>query len=217
MSAVASAFPLAGVPRVNLLPPVEVERRRRGSLVRAWAWAVVAAMLVAFLVVVGAFAFKFVADQALVAEQARTNALLTELSSLSAVSGALAMEGELTAFRQDAMGADFAWTPVVATLASTLPTDVQLVGFDLVTGGVPQTDDPTVEAGLVGTLTLESPNSIDLPTTIRDLRALESVAMVDGRALSSGQRTVGTYRYELEVALDQSIYSGDFRATEGAE
>ena len=88
-------------------------------------------MLVAVLVVVGAFALKFVADQALVAEQAKTNALLTELSSLSEVSGALATEGEFTAFRADAMGADFAWAPVIATVAGALPADVRLTGFDL--------------------------------------------------------------------------------------
>ena len=150
MSSTAPAFALAGVPRVNLMPPLEIERRKRGSLVRVWAWVVVAAMLVAALVVAGAFALKFVADQALVAEQAETTVLLSELASLSPVSSAIATEAELTDFRADAMGADFAWAPVVATVAGALPGDVRLTGFDFTAGGIPQTDDPRTEVGLTG-------------------------------------------------------------------
>ena len=217
MARTAPAFAFAGVPRVNLMPPIEIERRKRASLVRGWAWAVIAAMLVAALVVAGAFALKLVADQALVAEQAQTTTLLTELSSLSGVSSAIAIEGELTDFRGDAMGSDFAWAPVVATIVGALPADVRLTGFDVTTGGIPQTDDPSLEVGLTGAMTLESPTPIDLPTTIRQLRALESVAAVDGRALSTGQQSVGTYSYQLEIALDQSIYTRQYAATEGAE
>ena len=217
MARTAPAFAFAGVPRVNLMPPLEIERRKRASLVRGWAWAVIAAMLVAALVIAGAFALKFTADQALAAEQANTNVLLAELGSLSEVSGALATEAELTAFRGDAMGADFAWAPVVATITGALPADVALTGFDLTTGGTPQTADAATEVGLIGTMTLESPNPIDLPATIRQLRALEAVASVDGLALSTGQQSVGTYTYQLELAFDQSIYSGRFAATEGAE
>jgi hypothetical protein len=199
------------------MPPVEIERRRRGSLVRAWAWGVVAAMVVALVIVAGAFAFKFVADQALVAAQAESGLLMTELAELSDVSGALASEAELTQFRADAMGSDFAWSAVVATISSALPEDVRLVGFDVVTGGVPQTNDPTTELGLVGTLTLESPTPIDLPATVRGIRILEGVALVDGRALSTGQQSVGTYTYALDIAFDQTIYSGQFAQTEGGE
>ena len=115
------------------------------------------------------------------------------------------------------MGADFAWAPVVATVAARSPADVRLTGFDFTAGGIPQTDDPTTEVGLTGTMTLESPNPIDLPATIRQLRALESVESVDGRALLTGQQNVGTYSYELDIAFDQSIYSGQYAATEGAE
>lgn len=217
MSSTAPAFPLAGVPRVNLMPPLEIERRRRGSLVRVWAWIVLAAMLVAALVIAGAFALKFAADQALVAEQAETNVLLSELSSLSPVSSALATERELTEFRADAMGADFAWAPVVAAVASALPADVRLTGFDLTAGGIPQADDPTTEVGLTGTMTLESPNPIDLPATIRQLRGVAAVDSVDGRSLLTGSQNVGTYSYQLDIVFDQSIYSGEYDLAEGGE
>ena len=212
MSSTAPAFALAGVPRVNLMPPLEIERRKRGSLVRVWAWVVVAAMLVAALVVAGAFALKFVAEQALVAEQARdhrpahrareplgcqqrhrdggrAHRLPRRCDGRRLRVGARRRDGRRRAAR----------------------TMCVLTGFDLTAGGIPQTDDPTHEVGLTGTMTLESPTPIDLPATIRQLRALESVAAVDGRALSTRQQSVGTYSYQLEIAFDQSIYSGAVR------
>ena len=124
----SATFVPAGVPRVNLMPPPEIERRKRASPVRGWTWAVFAAILVAVAIIAGAFALKFVADQALVAEQANSNVLITELASLSEVSGALATESELTAFRGDAMAADFAWAPVVATITGALPADAVFIG-----------------------------------------------------------------------------------------
>ncbi|MEU1973691.1 hypothetical protein ABZ477_18690 [Microbacterium sp. NPDC019599] len=217
MARTAPAFAFAGVPRVNLMPPLEIERRKRASLVRGWAWVVVAAMLVVGVIIAGAFALRLAADQALALEQANTNMLLAELSSLSEVSDAIAAEGELTAFRADAMGSDFAWAPLVASVTGALPADVRLTGFDLLSGGVPQTDDATTEVGLVGTMTLESPNPIDIAATIRELRSLEMVADVDGRAVTTAEQVSGAYTYQLDVTFDQSVYSGKYAATEGAE
>lgn len=217
MARTAPALAFAGVPRVNLMPPVEIERRRRASLARGWVWGVLAAIVAAVLIIFGAFALKLLADQRLAAEQAQTNLLITELAGLSEVSRALSTEQELTTFRSQAMGSDFAWAPVVATITAALPSNVRLVGFDVVTGGVPQSTDPATEIGLVGTLSLESPTPIDLPATVRGIRSLAGVAFVDGRSLTTGQQSVGTYRYELDLAMDQSIYSQRFALTEGAE
>lgn len=218
MARTAPMLAYAGVPRVNLMPPVEIERRRRSSLARGWVWGVVAAVVATVLIILGAFALKLVADQQLAAAQAQTNALLVELSGLSEVSGAIATEEELTNFRSDAMGADFAWSPIIGAIEGALPGDVRLVGFEVVSGGNPQSADPATEIGLVGTLTLESPNPIDLPATIRQIRGLAGVTFVDGRALSAGgDAASATYSYELGVTLDQSIYSGQFASTEGGQ
>lgn len=217
MARATAELALAGVPRVNLMPPREIERRKRGALVRGWGWAVLVATLIVALVVGGAFALKYVADQALASQEAETAALLTEFATLSEVSGALGKERELELFRADALGSDFAWVPVVSTIASALPENVRLTGFDLITGGIPQGTDPSREIGLTGTITLVSPDPIDLPTTIRELRAIESVVDVDGRSVTEGQQAPGTYDYELAITFDQSIYSGQYRVTEGAE
>ena len=216
MTAVPSV-PFGGLPRVNLIPRSELDRRERASTARGWLWGVLGAMLAALALIAGAMAISWVADQRLAAEQARTNALLTELASLSEVSEAIAAEQELVDFRMQSMGSDFAWAPVIDEVRAAIPVGVELVGFALTTGGVPQGEDPTLEAGLTGSLTLSSPNAIDIAQTVRALRERAGVAEADGRLVSTSQQSVGAYTYELSVTFDQSIYSSRFAAAEGGE
>lgn len=209
--------PFSGVPRVNLMPRIEVARRERDKLVRLWAWLVVGAIVIALLVIAGAFAVKFLADQRLAAEQSRTNTLLTEIAALAEVSQALATEAELTGFRAEAMATDLAWTPAVAKVTGILPADTTLTGFDFAVGGVPQGDDPTAEPGLVGTFSVDSPTPLDIVEIIRSLRGVEGVLYADGQSVTSSQQSVGRYSYLLNVVLDQTAYSDEYAAEEGGE
>ena len=209
--------PFSGVPRVNLMPRIEVARRERDKLVRLWAWLVVGAIVIALLVIAGAFAVKFFADQRLAAEQARTNTLLTEIAALAEVSQALATEAELTGFRSEAMATDLAWTPAVAKVTGILPADTALTGFDFAVGGVPQGQDPTAEPGLVGTFSVDSPTPLDIVAIIRSLRGVEGVLYADGQSVTSSQQSVGRYSYLLNVVLDQTAYSGEYAAEEGGQ
>ncbi|MEV4688023.1 hypothetical protein [Microbacterium sp. LWH3-1.2] len=213
----AISVPFSGAPRVNLMPRSEVVRRERDSLVRLWVWIALGAIVVAVLIIAGAFAFKFFADQRLVAEQARTNALLTEIASLSEVSQALAAESELTEFRTDAMATDLAWTPVMAKITGVLPADTTITGVDLAVGGVPQGDDPAVEQALVGTVTFDSPTPLDIVALIRSLRGVEGVLYADGQSVTSSQVSADRFSYLLNVEFDQSVYSNEFAADEGGE
>ena len=213
----AIPVPFSGAPRVNLMPRTEVARRERDQLVRLWVWIVLGAIVVAVLIIAGAFAFKFFADQRLVAEQARTNALLTEIASLSEVSQALATESELTDFRTDSMATDLAWTPVIGKITGILPSDTTLTGVDLAVGGVPVGDDPTLEQGLVGTVTFDSPTPIDIVPLIRSLRGVEGVLYADGQSVTSSQVSSGRYSYLLTVEFDQTVYSNEYAAEEGSE
>ncbi len=206
----------AGLPRLNLMPRVEVARREREALTRRWVWGVLGAVLLTLLIIAGAFAVQFLAAQRLAAEQARTNDLLLQLSALSEVSQSLATEQELTQFRSEAMANDFAWQPVVASVASTLPPEVTLTGFDVVAGGAPQTEDPASEQGLVGTFTLDSPNPIDIVSAVRSLRGVPGVLYADGQAVTSSTVIEGHYAYELTVTFDQTIYSNVFAPEEGS-
>ncbi|KQP71021.1 hypothetical protein ASF40_04150 [Microbacterium sp. Leaf288] len=213
----AIPVPFSGAPRVNLMPRTEVARRERDQLVRLWVWIVLGAIVVAVLIIAGAFAFKFFADQRLVAEQARTNALLTEIASLSEVSQALATESELTDFRTDAMATDLAWTPVIGKITGILPSDTTLTGVDLAVGGVPVGDDPALEQGLVGTVTFDSPTPIDIVPLIRSLRGVGGVLYADGQSVTSSQVSDGRYSYLLTVEFDQTVYSNEYAAEEGGE
>lgn len=209
MAAAPAAF-RPGLPRVDLMPRAEVERRDRARLVRGWLWALLGAVAVTVLLVAGAFIARGVADAALAAERARTQELLIELGSFSEVSGALGAQATLEGFRAEAMASDFAWGPVIDRVRSVLPPGVELAGFDLITGPAPSGGEPVAGEGLVGVLTFGSPNAIDIAQLVRSLRTVPGVAAADGRLVSSSQQDVGAYTYEVTVTFDQTIYSGRF-------
>lgn len=209
--------PFAGTPRVNLMPRSEVARRERDKLVSLWVWIVLGAVIVAVLIIAGAFALKFFADQRLVAEQAKTNTLLSEIAALSDVSQALSTQSELTDFRTEAMAADLAWTPVIDKVTGILPGDANLTGFDLTVGGVAQGDDPTTEQGLVGTISIDSATPLDIVAIIRSLRGVDGVLFADGQSVTSSQVTADRYAYQLTVQFDQTVYSNEYAPEEGGE
>ena len=212
----AIAVPFTGAPRVNLMPRSEVARRERDRLVRLWVWIVLFAIVVALLIIAGAFAFKYFSDQRLTAEQARTNVLLTEIASLSEVSQALATESELTGFRTEAMAADLAWAPVIGKVTGILPPDTTLTGYDLTVGGALQGDDPALEAGVVGTISIDSPTPLDIVAIIRSLRGVDGVLYADGQSVTSRQASVGRYAYLLNVEFDQTVYSNQYAPEDAA-
>lgn len=203
---------LAGMPRVNLMPRSEIARRERDQLTRVWVWAVAGAVVLALLIIGAAFALSWLADQRLAAEQAKTADLTAELASLSDVNAALATEAELTDFRTQAMATDIAWAPAIAKITSVLPPGSELTGYDLIVGGAPQGDDPTVEEGLAGTVFIDSPTPIDIVTIVRSLRGVDGVLFADGQSVTSSPVSEGRYAYQLNLKLDQTIYSGDFAA-----
>jgi hypothetical protein len=201
----------AGVPRVNLMPRSETDRRERDVLARKWLWGVLGAVILACVIIAGAFGLTWFANQQLVAEQAETNRLVTELAGLSDISGALATQRELTQFRAEAMGSDFAWAPVVGAVTGALPGGTVLTGFDLTSGGDPVTGaDPKTAVGLIGTFTVNSNTPLDMAATIRAVRGATGVMTADGKAVTTSNVTVGAYQYELDVTFNQTIYSGQY-------
>lgn len=206
--------PFTGFARVNLMPRPEIARRERDKTVRLWVWIVLAAVLVALLIIAGAFTFKLFADQRLASEQARTTSLLTEIAALSEVSQALSTEQELTEFRAEAMASDFEWAAVVSKITAALPPDTALTGFELITGGIPQGDDPAVEKGLVGTVSIDSATPLDIVAIIRSLRGVDGVLFADGRSVTTSEVSEGRFAYVLDMEFDQSIYSGRYSTTE---
>lgn len=208
MSAMSPAY--SAMPRANLLPKSEVARRERESLTRKWAWGVLAAILIAGILIAGAFYLKWSADQRLATEQARTNELLVELASLSETSDALATQAELTGFRAEAMATDLAWEPVVTSVENELPDGVSLTGFDLTVGAMPDSTDPALAPGLSGNIRLDSPTPIDIVQVVRSLRTVETVLYADGQAVTSSTEDGARYAYLLTVTFNQLVYSGEY-------
>lgn len=215
MSTAVPTIPIGGIPRVNLIPRSELDRRDRASTARRWAWGVLGAILLALTLIAGAIVINWLAQQALAAEQARTTDLLLELESLSEVSGAIATEQDLIAYRAESGASDYEWRPLFTAIGSTLPAGVEIVGFDLVAGGIPQGEDPALEAGLAGTITLSSDDAIDIAPTVRAVRGVEGITMADGRLVTTSPQSVGLYTYDIDVVFDQSIYTGRFNVAEG--
>ncbi|GAA3623151.1 hypothetical protein GCM10022200_01710 [Microbacterium awajiense] len=178
-------------------------------------WVVFGAILLALLIIAAAFWYRVVAEQRLAAEQARTNVLISEIAALSDVSAALSTRDELTDFRTEAMASDLTWSPVLRTITSVLPAGTTVTGLDFTAGGAPQSGDPTLEQGLVGTVTFDSPTPIDIVPLIRALRATDGVYYADGQSVTSSQANL--YSYVLTVEFDQTVYSQEYAQEEGGE
>lgn len=213
-----SGLALAALPRVNLLPPAEVERRTRTALIKRWTAAVAGTVMVALAVVGGSYWILGGAEQELAAEQTRTVQLTQELAGYSDVTRAVADRATLTQFRTESMGNDIAWWPVYRAIIEVLPNGTDLRGFALTPGDNP-TDgvDPATVVGLGGELTLWSRDAADQARTVDRLRRLPLALVVDaGRLSAAPSDDESGFEFVVTFVANQTVYSGSF-APEGAE
>ncbi|MDQ7994095.1 MAG: hypothetical protein AAGC63_16735 [Propionicimonas sp.] len=211
----ASGLVLSGVPRVNLLPASEVERRAAGQLVRRWAAGLAVTAVVVGGMVAGASLFLADADRNLAAEQNRTLDLNAELGELSPVSRAIAERASLNELRSDAMGNDLEWRSLFAEVDKALPGGVQLAGVNLITGANPVPEvEPTAGIGLIGVLTFSSDDPADQYRTVAALRKLDVVIAAEAGKLAAAE---SGFTFGVEVVVDQTHYSGTFQSPEGAK
>lgn len=215
MSRTAPASTL-GIPRVNLLPPSEVARRERETLAGRWIWVGIAAVVLSAALVAGAWLWNQLAQQQLAAEQNRTTTLVQQIGALSDVSGALAADRDLRAYLAEAMGSDIVWQDVRSSVESALPGGVTLIGFELTPGAPAATklsdDDAKAAVGLTGTVTLDSPNTLDIAAIAERLRTVGAVMLSDANAMVESTTQDGHYTYTIDVSFDQRIYTGRFAA-----
>ncbi|GEP49314.1 hypothetical protein FVP74_13810 [Microbacterium saccharophilum] len=198
---------LGGMPRVNLMPRAEIDRRERGILVRRWLRGVVAALAVVALLAGGAFWLQATAAVRLALENARTNDLLSQVAALAPVRAKLDLVSELEGFRTQAMGADLEWSRLTSLAETALPEGVVLTGFTLTAGLLPVGEDPAAEIGASGDLTLESDSPLETGAFIRSIRGLDGVLSADGREVKA---ETGVYTYLIRIDYDQTAYTGDF-------
>ncbi|VXB54870.1 conserved hypothetical protein [Microbacterium sp. 8M] len=207
-----------GPPRVDLLPRSEVERRERDALGRTWVRVGLLAILLAVVLIAGAFAVNLFTQQRLAAEQARSAQLIGQIAALSDVSNALKTEADLTQLRAEAMGSDLSWAGIFDRIRGSLPADTNLTGFELTPGAAPVTskdakaDEKAAKTGvgLTGTLTLDSGTALDLGAYVRSLRTVEGVLTADANSTTSGASAAGRFTYKVDVTFDQTVYSGNY-------
>lgn len=205
----AAVSGFGGVPRVNLMPRAEIDRRERGILIRRWLRGVVAALAVVVLLTGAAFWLQTTAAIRLALENARTNDLLAQVAALAPVRAKLDLVAELEGFRAQAMGADLEWSRLTSLAETALPDGVTLTGFTLAAGVLPAGDDPAAEVGATGDLTLESGSPLETGAFIRSIRDLDGVLAADGREVKA---ETGVYTYLIRIDYDQTAYTGDFAA-----
>jgi len=220
MARIVTAAP-GGVPRVDLLPRSEIERREGEALSAVWVRICLLAVLLAAVLIGGAFVWNLFAQQRLSAEQDRSQQLIGQIAELSDVSKALATESELQGFRSEAMGSDFAWSGILDKVRNSLPSGTSLIGFALTPGASPAATASGVDAvkkasaakkavGLTGTLTIDSPTAVDLGSYVRSLRGVAGILSADANATTSGASAVGRFTYKVDITFDQTVYSGRF-------
>lgn len=215
MARQAAVIAVAGVPRVDLMPRIELDRRARAGVTVGWMWGILASFVVVGLVAAGAYGLQMSADARLAAEQERSNSLIGDLSALADVSTSLGERHELEDFRSSAMGADLGWDDAVSSLREELPEGVVMTGFDLTSGVAPQPGaDDSSAPGLTGTLSLRSATPIEIADAVRALRTVGGVLAADGREVRSttadADDDTRTYAYLVTLTLDRSVYSGQF-------
>ncbi len=209
---------VGGTPRVNLLPPGQIERRARTRLARAWGVAVAGAVLFVSLVILGAYLLEANADRLLVEEQERTVQLTAELESYAKITTTVAETKTLEGMRSDAVGNDLVWGKILGDVTAALPSGVDLIGYKLAPGAIPDgSSDAKNLVGLSGTLTFFGTSAKDQATVVGRLRDLGSAMLVDAGQASAeeggdGQSGGGAngYRFEVTFVANQTVYSGKY-------
>jgi len=206
---------LSGVPRVNLLPPSEVERRAAAGLARRWAGGLVATALVVSGAVGAAHWVRNSASMELEAERDRTLTLNSELASFSHVSKALADRAALTTMRGEAMGNDTEWRALFKDVTTTIPGGARLEGFAAIPGANPVAGPGRLEGvGAIALLTVWSDDATDQNRMIDNLRKLDQTIWADAGAINADGED--DFTFIVELVVDQSYYSGDFGQEGGA-
>ncbi|WP_438352118.1 hypothetical protein [Microbacterium sp. CJ88] len=207
---------IGSLPRVDLLPPSEVQHREVIARARLWVWLCVGATVVAAVAIGATFALNVAATMRLASEQSRTLQIISGIAALSDVSADISTRSELEAMRQSAMGGDLAWTPVVALVASHLPAGVTITGYTLDAGPVPLPGGKPADAtGVSGTVTFTSTAPVDFVAATREVRTAAGIRSAEVGDFTSAQ---GVFTYTVRVVLDQSVYTGAFApSTEAAK
>lgn len=200
---------VGGTPRVNLLPPDEVENRSRKALKVRWLGAFISAFVLVGLVLMVGFRWNSLAHGDVDAAAQESARLQLQLAGYSEVINLEADVQKLQDLRMQAGSNDLRWGQLIAEIKSVLPDGVGLIGFKAAPGGAPLGSDASAEVGLKGTLTFSARTTSALAETITKLRTVNGFLDVDAGGLSS-DGPVGGFTFVTTFSADQTRYTGRF-------
>ena len=204
------ALVAGGIPRVNLLPPQELENRGRKALRMRWLRAFVSASVLVALALLVGLQWNLAIHSRLDAEVQESVQLQAQLATYSEVIELQSEVRNLKAFRGQAGGNEQDWGTLTAEITSVLPAGVVLIGFTLVPGAAPSPgSDASAEVGLKGTLTFSAKATAAQAETIAQLRKVRAFIAVDAGALASAG-TAGGFTFVTTFSADQTRYTGRF-------
>ena len=204
------ALVLGGIPRVNLLPPEELERRSRRALRLRWLGVFVAALVLVALAWAVGLRWNLLAHGDVDSAARDSAQLQSQLADYSEVIDLQSEVRSLRTFREQAGSNDLDWWTLMAEVRSALPDGVALVGFSLAPGAAPVAGtDPASQVGLTGTFTFAADAASAQTETIRRLREVRGFIGADAGALSSGGPE-GGFTFVTTFSAAQTLYTGRF-------
>lgn len=196
-----------GTPRVNLLPPQEVENRGRNALRMQWLRAFITAFVLVAMVLMVGFRWNILAHGDLDATAQDSVQLQSQLAKYSEVINLQARVQNLQNLHTQAGSNDLSWGPLIAEIKAVLPRGVGLIGFKLVPGAAPKPGtDSSAQVGLRGTLTFSAKTTSAQAETIMQLRTVNGFIDVDASELSS-DGPAGGFTFVTTFSADQTRYN----------
>jgi len=204
------ALAAGGTPRVNLLPPQEVESRSRKALRMRWLGAAISAFLLVALEGALGFAWTLRAESEQAAAVQTSVQLQSQLAVYSELLDVQADVRSLENSRGQAGSNDQEWEPLIAEIKTVLPEGVVLIGFKLVPGAAPKPGtEASSQVGLKGTLTFSANATSAQAETITQLRTVSTFIDVDAGELSS-DGPAGGFTFMTTFSANQTRYTGRY-------
>jgi cytoskeletal protein RodZ len=205
-------------PRVDLLPPEVRASRKRDALARQLVAFLVIVIVVVIAGVAGATFFALQSQQALAAEQSKTQTLLAEQQHYSVVKDVQTQIGLTEAGQQIGASTEIDWNAFLNKVKATVPPNVTLTGVTLDSASPLATYQQSavpLQAARVATVTLNVTS-----TSLPDLRLwLSALAKLPGVAdTAPGEVTLagtGEYNATATVHLNESAFDGRFNTQKG--
>lgn len=209
------ALVVSGRPRVNLLPPEEMENRARKGLRMRWLGAFFATFVVVGLISGSGLLWTIQANAERAAVDQSSQELLAELANYSDIAAVQNDVLTLEGLRVAAGSNDLNWASMIAEIKAALPTGVKMVGFSLAPGAAPKAGvEADAQVGISGKLTFWAKGTASQSETIARLRTVPGFISVDAGELSA-DTAGGGYLFAVTFSADQTRYTGKFSLVRG--